>query len=428
MEKKATVITNGCPENRIDCAETELFLLQNGWKITPEVDQADCVILNLCGLLDSSEKTSLDLVQLIGHKKKTNAKLIVTGCLPKINNNSIKNIFKGDIIKGHNIKKMSELLGVENISNGISANYLISPDLSSRFSLKTTIDWIRKKMQNEFVFYSILNRFHFVEHKKYFDQINIVQPNTFYIKVSSGCEHGCSYCAIKRSRGSVKSKPVDAIKNEFMEGLKAGYTQFALIGTDLGSYGKDVQTDLLVLLREIVSIDGKFEIKLRNVHPKLLINQLSELLTIVKTGKITHITTAIQHGNDRILSLMKRTYTIKDCKFAINVLKDKCPNLKIRTQLMVGFPSETDSEFNDTLRLIDEVKVDFIEVYPFSPRIGTLAAKMQHQIARKTVYHRRIKMIKKNNKIYKRADALTEKFEYFERLPATVNPSFSLKK
>ena len=180
-----------------------------------------------------------------------------------------------------------------------------------------------------------------------------------------------------------------------MKGLKTEYTQFALIGTDLGSYGKDIQTDLLILLRELISIDRKFEIKLRNVHPQLLINRLPELLAVAKTGRISHITTAIQHGNDRILGLMNRSYNIKDCKLAINALKIICPNLKIRTQVIVGFPGETHSEFNDTLRLIDEINVDFFEVYGFSARIGTLAAEMPHQISQKTINRRKFIAIKK---------------------------------
>ena len=129
MKKNAIVITNGCPENRVDCAETEQFLFKNGWKIIPEANQADLIILNLCGLLNKTEKNSLELIKLANEKKKKNAKLVVTGCLPIINNDSIMHVFKGDIIKGHNIKKTSDLLGIKNNPNDISANYLIPNNL-----------------------------------------------------------------------------------------------------------------------------------------------------------------------------------------------------------------------------------------------------------------------------------------------------------
>jgi len=420
LKKNAIVITNGCPENRVDCAETELFLLKNGWKIIPEADQADLIILNLCGLLNKTEKKSLELIKLANEKKKKNAKLIVTGCLPKINNASIMPIFKGDIIKGHDIKRTSDLLGIEGTPNDISANYLIPNDLlplKNINKIRRRISKIQRKIRSGFDLFHIMHRFQFAQYRKYWEQINIVQPNTFYIKVASGCVHTCSYCAVKRSRGSVKSKPVDAIKTEFLKGLESGYTQFALVGTDLGSYGADIQTDLPALLREMVSIDGKYEIKLRNVHPQLLINKLSELLSIVKTNKITHITTAVQHGNDRMLGLMKRSYNIKDCTLAIGALKNTCPTLKIRAQLIVGFPGETHSEFNDTLGLIGRIKVDFVEVYPYSPRIGTLAAKMPNQLSEKTINKRRFIAINKLLKTLKDTNVPAKNNEHFVLLP-----------
>ena len=125
MGKNAIVITNGCPENRIDCAEIELFLKQNGWEIAPTPDQANVIILNLCGLINETEEKSLDLIKMVNGKKKPNTRVLVTGCLPKINNASIKNIFQGEIIKGHNIKGISEALGIEGDYNSNSPHYLV---------------------------------------------------------------------------------------------------------------------------------------------------------------------------------------------------------------------------------------------------------------------------------------------------------------
>ena len=416
MTKHAIVITNGCPENRLDCAETEQFLIQSGWDITSDVYKANLIILNLCGLLEKTEKESLNLVKWANEKRNKETKLVVTGCLPKINHNCINHITDSTVVKGHNVTKLSNLLGVDSDSNDFSANYLISNELLPKIKNGTSL----AKIKNRFSINNILHRFKRVEYMKYWRKINIVQPNTFYIKVSSGCVHACSYCAVKKSRGSVKSKTVEAVKAEFIKGLKAGYTEFALIGTDLGSYGLDIQTDLLVLLRKLVSIDGKFNIKLRNVHPQLLINQLPEFLSIARTNKISHITTAIQHGNDRVLRKMKRSYKIKDCKFAINALKNACPNLEIRAQIIVGFPGETDSEFNDTLRLIGDIKVDFVEAYPYSPRIGTLAAKMPNQISEKIINKRRYIIIKKLLRYLKGANVSPEKNEFFNPSPVTV--------
>ena len=394
MEKNAIVITNGCPENRLDCAEIELLLIQNGWGITKRVDDAELIILNLCGLQNKTEKKSLDLIKQLTKKKKSTSRLLVTGCLPKINSESVKSIFKGDIINGHNIKEIANYLGFDDNYNSYSANYLapIIEFPNNRFK-------IRKMIQTGLDPNFILNRFQRPEYLKLWDKLNIVQSNTYYIKVASGCLHACTYCSVRLSRGKLKSNSIDDIKAQFIQGLEKGYTQFAFVGTDLGSYGRDIQTDLLTLLREIISIDKKFEIKLRNVHPQLLINRLSEFMEIASTGKISHITSAIQHGNDSILELMKRDYKIRDCKFTFNKIINKYPNIKIRTQLMVGFPGETESKFNDTLNLLDEIKLDFIEIYSFSPRMGTLAFKMPHQVSKRTMNRREYILTKKSLKV-----------------------------
>ena len=161
MSKNAIDITNGCPENRIDCAEIELFLKQNGWEIAPTPDQANVIILNLCGLINETEEKSLDLIKMVNGKKKPNTRVLVTGCLPKINNASIKNIFQGEIIKGHNIKGISEALGVEGNYNGNSPHYLVP----SR-DPKSTKYKFRKIVQNGLDPYFFLNRLHKPKYRK----------------------------------------------------------------------------------------------------------------------------------------------------------------------------------------------------------------------------------------------------------------------
>jgi tRNA A37 methylthiotransferase MiaB len=182
---------------------------------------------------------------------------------------------------------------------------------------------------------------------------------------------------------------------EFLEGLKLGYERFALISTDSGSYGRDIQTNLVKLLREMISVEGECLLSLRNVHPRALIKMLPEFLEVFKSGKIVHMTTAAQHGNNRILQLMKRDYKIEDFKFAINAVKQICPKLKIRTQLMAGFPGETNVEFSDTLKLLDEIQFDFIEVYKYSPRPNTLASEMPNQVTNKIANKRYLILYKK---------------------------------
>jgi MiaB/RimO family radical SAM methylthiotransferase len=388
MKKTVFVSTNGCPENRIDCAVIEQYFLKNGLSITNKVEIADIVIFNACGLTKETEETSIRRINKLNNKKRRNSRLIVCGCLPKINRERIYDVYTGDMFGGASINDLEKLLGIRNGSNSIHANYLVE----SYHQPPSVFDKIR--YIREAGLHSIVDRIRNAKYRKLWKTINIVQPNTYYIKVSSGCENACSYCAVKISRGAIKSKSLKKIKYEFIKGLESGYTKYALIGTDLGSYGKDIQTDLLELLKELILIQGKYQIKLRNVHPRFLIENLKNLLDLLKSGKISHITTAIQSGSNRILSIMKRGYVIEDCKFAINSLKINIPNLTIRTQLMVGFPGETDSDFVDTCKVVNEGLLDFVEVYRFSPRPKTLSIEMPHQVPLEIAYKRKF-MLKK---------------------------------
>ncbi|MCP4748769.1 MAG: radical SAM protein [Desulfobacteraceae bacterium] len=388
--KKVLVATNGCPENRLDCAEIEQFFIDNGWGLSKQADQADVIILNLCGLLNGTEKKSLNIIRQAIRKKRSDAKILVTGCLPKINIESIHNTFHGEIVKGHNIQKISERLGLQMLSGDKLANYLTTLD---RFP-ETFTEKLRRKKKFLFDPYAILNQFHLAKYLKYWNRFDLVQPNTFFIKVSTGCENTCAYCAVKLSRGAVKSKPVEKVVQELKKGLDQGYAQFALVGTDLGSYGADIGVDLICMLKELISLDGNFKLKLRNVHPQYLIRQFTSFLEVIETNKIAHITTAIQHGNDRILEIMHRRYCAEDWKTATNSFKQVSPNIVIRSQLMVGYPSETLSEFNDTLKLMDSAHADFFEIYGYSPRIGTQAAKLPHQLPENIINRRKYIAIK----------------------------------
>jgi MiaB/RimO family radical SAM methylthiotransferase len=252
--------------------------------------------------------------------------------------------------------------------------------------------------------------------ERLYEAINIYNPNSFVIKVSTGCIHTCAYCAVKISRGRVRSKPLPQIKEEFQKGLAEGFKEFSIIGTDLGSYGKDIGTDLVELLQQLIALKGDHQIRLRNLHPKFLIDKMDELKSIFQTGKISYLESAAQSGNNRILKLMNRSYTIEDYKIAIKTLNEQFPDIKIRTQLMVGFPGETDEEFQDTLNLIDEICFDLVEVYRFEPRPGTKADSMNNFIPVRVARKRYYKLFRKSmlNQRERKEKAVNEYIEKYQ--------------
>jgi len=221
---------------------------------------------------------------------------------------------------------------------------------------------------------------------------NAMDSSVFYIKTSTGCLGHCTYCAVRLSRGTVKSKSVDEIISEFREGLKQGYKNIALLGTDLCSFGRDLGFTLVELLREMVKEEGEYRIGIRNLNPFFLNQMIDDLEPIFATGKIWLALIPSQSGSDRILKLMGRPYTVDTLKENIGRLKRACPDLKVRTQVMVGFPTETKQDFAASMQLLDEVNFDYVEVYRFSPRSGTAAKEMRGQIPYRIALSREYKM------------------------------------
>ena len=383
--KRVCVITNGCPENRIDCARMQKFLTYNDCIVTPDFQDADLIIFNACALTEGSQEYSIELIRFIQAHKQPSVELIVCGCLPKINGSRLREVHQGFTFE-HEIEQLTEVIETRKCSDNIYANHLVP---------QTRIPSVRrlrvpllKKMAS---LMSIKERLTQPYRDHLSQAINVFNPHSFCIKVSTGCVNACSYCAVRISRGNVKSKPIDKVVQEFEEGLARGYTEFALLGTDVGAYGRDQGVTLADLLRELVKSEGDHEIRMRNIQPRFLIEMMPELREILGCGKIPYLSSAAQSGNNRILERMRRGYKIEDYKEAVFTLRREFPELQIRTQIMVGFPGETEEEFQDTLRLLEEVNFNFVEVYQFQPRPNTEAATMKDQIPEKVArrrYHR----------------------------------------
>jgi len=380
--KRVCVITNGCPENRIDCARMQKFLGDDGHTVIDDIQDADIIFFNACGLTNTTQEFSIKIIKFIQAQKKTSAELVVCGCLPKINKPRLRQVHKGVTFE-HEIEPLNEIIETQTNPQDAYANHL-----APRAHVPSTRRWRLSDFKRMINPMSIIEKLTEPYRNRLDQAINVFGPNSFCIKVSTGCPNRCAFCAVKISRGKLRSKSIDRVVEEFEEGLARDYKEFALLGTNVGAYGRDRGITLVDLLRELIKIDGHYTIRLRNIQPKFLIEMLPELIEILRSGKISYISSAAESGSNRILRLMRRGYRIENYKEAILSLKSEFPHLQIRTQIMVGFPSETEDEFQDTLRLLDEIKFDFIEVYPFQARPNTEAAAMKDQVPAKVIRRR----------------------------------------
>jgi len=415
--KKAIVLPLGCPENRIDSARILELFKKNGYTETTTVRLADVVVVNTCALTSVAEKKSINAIKKIRKRMKKGAQLIIGGCLFKLKPHieGFESEFKFGV--DDDLENLNRLF---NFNQGIAqchANYLLpsyclygsemdqAGSNNSRFCAKYKQTELQlSNLRTDLKTYGSLSSIywlallHILRQRRfsYHKTTHIYGSDVFSIKVSTGCLFKCSYCSVRLSRGLLKSKPIAEIVDEFREGIAAGFTIFGLLGTEVGSYGKDINESLLGLLENLILAgqDHKFEIRLRNIHPNWLITNLADAQRLLDTGIITYLSIPIQSGSDRILKAMRRGYQVESIKHAVGAIRSHFPQIHLHSQIMVGFPGETDADFDATLSLLQELQLNDIEVYNFTPRRGTVAASMPNRISYKTSLKRAYKICK----------------------------------
>lgn len=405
--KKACVLTNGCPENQLDSARVMIYLKENGWQIVDNVADANIILFNACGLTESAELNSIHSIHNIKKQTRDNQRLIVWGCLPKIDPETLLQTHQELSFGEREIDKLDEIINATKSINEITVNQICQQ--SSRESL-----WHRLSKINRLpVKFIALPYLRLASSNYLHDRIASDNPSPlihldttgrertgknssiFYIKVATGCLGNCSYCAVKKSRGHIKSKPIDEVMDEFKTGLSLGFKVFFLLGTDLGPYGRDLGYNLADLMTKMVNEEGDFKIGLRNIHPFFLKRMINDLEPAFATGKIWFTGVAVESGSDRILKLMKRGYSVRDFKEGTERLKKAHPDLFIATQIMVNFPTETEEDFAASMNLFEESNFDYVEIYSFSPRPGTSAADMKGKVPGRVAYFRELRIVSK---------------------------------
>jgi MiaB/RimO family radical SAM methylthiotransferase len=211
----------------------------------------------------------------------------------------------------------------------------------------------------------------------------IYSKEVFCLKVETGCQGNCAYCAIRFAKGRTKSKPVEEIISEFRRAMKSGYTKFVLVGDEITSYGSDLsgQVDILDLIDMLLENENLITLFLESFEPSFMISNFERLLGPLTTGKIPVFCSSVQSGSDRILNLMNRGYCVEDFVSCMEEIKRRFPWIYLRSEVIVGFPGETESEFQDTLRLVSRLNLDFLDAYEYEDRPRTPASKMPQKLA-----------------------------------------------
>jgi len=393
------ISTAYCPARETDSAWIYDYMIANDYVHTKQLKNVDFVFITTCAAYGEIEDCSADAVEYYYHKKSEQTKMVVLGCLPVINPKSINGMPDIISLPPKDIKNLDKYVNptknLTSIPFPLICKYF-PPALNIRVKQALTND-----LKN--LFYIEKNNHHLLSRAKKLIPhrlINVLNEGLVRsvpykytyckIKISDGCAGNCSYCAVKFSIGNIISRPKEEILQDFKRGLKKGYVRFHLVSQDTGSYGQDIQTNIIELLQRILKDRSDFEILLGGINPNFFLENYGDYINILdkSSGSISNFRVTFQSGSNKILQAMNRSYDIHEVVPKLVVLKKKFPNLELETDIIVGFPGETEDDFRKTIQLLCKVKFSQIFVYAYREKLNTVASNLDGKISMKTIVRR----------------------------------------
>ncbi len=344
--RKVGIVSLGCPKALVDSEQIITQLRAEGYQISPSYDEADLVVVNTCGFIDDAVAESLDA---IGEAIAENGKVIVTGCLGA----------KGNVVQ----ESHPQVLAV-----------------TGPHAYQEVMAEVHKHLPPQHDPHTSL-----IPHQG----IKLTPNHYAYLKISEGCNHRCTFCIIPDLRGDLESRPVGGVLQEAENLVKCGVKELLVISQDTSAYGVDVKyrtgfwggrpiktrmTELAVALGEM----GVW-VRLHYVYPY---PHVDEVIPLMAEGKILpYLDIPLQHASPRILKLMKRPGNIDGTLERIRKWREICPNLTLRSTFIVGFPGETEAEFQMLLDFIEEAQLDRVGAFAYSPVDGAQANELPDPVA-----------------------------------------------
>lgn len=322
---------------------------KNKYEIVDFEKSADIYVINTCTVTNISDKKSRQMIRRAKQKNK-DAILVAVGCYAQVAKEELEKMEEIDLILGNNEKK----------------------------DIVSIVEQYLKKHNYENNVSNVMNQKEFID----FDSIAYSDKVRAFIKVQDGCDRFCSYCIIPYARGRVRSRNIESIIKEIKAFVKQGIKEVVITGIHVASYGKDLKekVELIDLLEEINKIDGLERIRLSSLEPTIITEDFVKRLK--KLEKICdHFHLSLQSACNDTLKRMNRHYTIEEFKNSVKLLKEAYEAVALTTDIIVGFPGETNEDFEECYRQLREIKFYQLHVFKYSQRKGTKAANMENQIA-----------------------------------------------
>ena len=371
MEKVA-FITLGCKVNQYETNAMVQEFIEKGYEIVEHTEVADIYVINTCTVTNMSDRKSRQMLRRVKELNKDSI-VVACGCYVQVSKEELEKIEEVDLILGNNEKK-----------------HIV--ELVEKFQNEKNIR--EKKSEIEEV-EDVMGQKEFVE----FGDVIYTEKTRAVIKVQDGCDRFCSYCIIPYARGRVRSRKPENVISEIEKISKKGIKEVVITGIHIASYGKDFKKEyrLIDLLEEINKIEGIERIELGSIEPLLITEEF--VARLKKLEKICHhFHLSLQSGCNETLKRMNRRYSIEEFRNIVELLKKNYEDVNLTTDIIVGFPGETEEEFQKTYEFLKEIKFYKMHIFKYSQRKGTKAAVMSGQIDGNKKEERSRKLIELSDK------------------------------
>ncbi len=384
---KIGFVSLGCPKNLVDSEVMMGLSQEGGHTLTPNPADADVIVINTCAFIDSAKEESINTILELAEFKKTGncTRLVVTGCLGERYRDELK----------AQIPEIDAVLGTGDVPEIVGAIEGAKKSRTIPLTLIPSESLVPNPQSLDLPTY-----LYDAESPRVF-----TTPRHFaYIKVAEGCDYKCSFCIIPKLRGHYRSRPVEAIVREARSLAARGVRELILISQDTTFYGRDLREGaaLPALLRELNAVDGIDWIRLLYLYPTTItddiLNAMAECDKVVK-----YIDLPLQHASDDVLRRMKRPGTANNYEKLLARIRERVPGVSLRTTFIVGFPGETDAEFQELCTFVRNVGFDHVGVFTYSHEEGTTAHDLRDDVPAATKKKRRNALMAEQKRIVARA-------------------------
>jgi len=388
-------VNESCHRRQAEITMVKDFLILNGWVEGFRLRTADIIVFFTCAFCQSKVNEMVNEIVRIKSEMKPEAELIVGSCLPKTDKESLGRVFDGKTINPTDFSQLDSLaninISIKDMPSMFGKEAMSSQERQPALAVqhRTSIKEVVPKAINQFRTEGTCRTLKQIPHMLR----SRVLSKRKVVMLSVGCLRKCSYCAIRFATGKLKSKPIENVMGEFTEGLKSGYKKFELYADSIGDYGLDIGTNLGALFDEIIHLrNARFSVGVYDLHPSSFMKYFERIAALCKMGRLHYLYVPIQSGNERILRLMNRPCNVGDLREKLLEIK-RSKRAFFQTSIIVGFPTETEEDFEDTVKFLKEVDFDdaFIHFYTDMPK--TKSSELAGKVSKDTMSKRMARIL-----------------------------------